>query len=80
MEENKKMTVFYRKRTNNISNITSQEIGYEFFGELAEDYELTHGRIISELDDVVMSNPNLFIVQNDKLVLKNSDTFKKYIE
>lgn len=77
--ENNKMTIFYRKRNGQISNITTQEIGFEFYGELEEDYKLTHDFITIDYDKDVVFNSQLFEIDNNKLVLKNRKLFEKYI-
>jgi len=68
MEE--KMTVFYRKRTNEITSISSQETDFRFYGELAEDYKLIYDFIVVASDDFVKLNANMFIIDNGQLKLK----------
>lgn len=71
------MTVFYRKSTKQIVNISSQTTDFSHFGDLAEDYKLIYDFIVIEDDNFVIQNANMFIVENGALKL-NTD-LSKYI-
>ena len=79
MEEKKVMTIFYRKRNGEIDAFLPFESDMNFYGDLKEDYELTHGYIVLEYDDYVVDNIMSFIVKDGELKLRNSNNLSKYM-
>nr|DAF76779.1 MAG TPA: hypothetical protein [Caudoviricetes sp.] len=86
-EENKKMTVFYKLRNNEIDAICTGEQSLKFYADLEEeDSKLIYGYIIVDLDMYVLRNKRLFeLVESEgDLILRMKeeyrDSLKKYIE
>lgn len=76
---NKKMTVFYRKSTGDLTDIVTDEQTMDFYGTLKADYELIFNYIVVDYDEYVMRNPSLFSVIDGTIKLKDSETIQKYI-
>lgn len=52
-EHNSSMTVFYYKRTGEISNVSYGKLDMSFYGEYKEDYKLIMDYIVVDKDDFI---------------------------
>lgn len=73
-----KMTIYYRKSNGALEGMCTIENDMNWYGLLKADFELTHDFIVMDLDMYVMSNLNLFKIEDGKLKLKDSN-LSKYI-
>ena len=79
----KKMTIYYRKRNGEIDAFIPTEGNMDFYGDLKEDYVLTHDFMVLDYDEYVVNNMMNFEVKEIdgeyKLKFKNSSNLNKYI-
>lgn len=77
--EYEKMTLYYRKSNGSIEEKCTEENDMSFYKDLKDDYELTHDFIVTDFDRYVWDNAKMFKIENKKVVLRDTDTFKKYM-
>ncbi len=76
---NGKMTIFYRKSTGDLIDISTGEQTIDFYGDLKADYELIYNFIVVDYDEYVMRNSRLFVIKDGAIKLKDADTIQKYM-
>jgi hypothetical protein len=76
-EMKSKMTIYYNKRTGDISRIAGGIQDMSLFGVEEEDFKLIYDFIVIDDDIVVMRNMDKFKVENDKLKL--NEDLSKYL-
>lgn len=74
-----KMTIYYRKSNGLIAGMCGCINDMSWYGQLKDDYCLTHDFIVIDLDEYVMNNLKLFKVEDGKLKLKDTTNLSKYI-
>ena len=74
-----KMTIFYSKRTGDIKGYTTGITDFGYFGDDAEDMKIIYDFIVVDYDDYVLDNAYQFIVENDRVKLKDDVDLGKYL-
>lgn len=78
--EGGKMTLFFSKRTGDITEYVTTVADMGFYGEDEEDYSLIRDYIVVDRDDYVLDNIHLFKVEDGELKVKDEvlSMMKKY--
>jgi hypothetical protein len=74
-----KMTIFYRKSTGDLTDISPGEQNFEFYGRLAGDYKLIYNFIVVDYDEYVMLNAEKFNIIDDQIKIKQNEDLSKYM-
>ena len=74
-----KMTIFYSKRSGDIKGFTSGVTDFTYYGDDREDMEVIYDFIVVDYDDYVLDNAYQFIVENDRVKLKDDVDLGKYL-
>ena len=72
------MTVFYNKRTGVIKSLCQGVQTMDYFGDEAEDYALIWDYIHIDYNELIFRNTNMFKVENERLIFKDS-AFSNFI-
>lgn len=77
--EDKKMTLFYSKRTGEIKGFTTGITDMGYFGEDTEDMSIIYNFIVVDRDDYVLDNVEQFKIVDRKIKLKETVSLDKYL-
>ncbi|WP_326514148.1 hypothetical protein [Clostridium intestinale] len=78
-EHEKSMTLYYSKRTGEITAFSTGIQDMSFFGDNKEDYEIIWDFIVLEKDTYVLENRDKFKVIDGSVKLKESVDLSKYM-
>ncbi len=78
-EHEKSMTLYYSKRTGEITAFSTGIQDMSFFGDNKEDYEIIWDFIVLEKDNYVLENRDKFKVIDGAVKLKESVDLSKYM-
>ncbi|QLY81940.1 hypothetical protein [Clostridium intestinale] len=78
-EMNEKMTLFYSKKTGEITQYITGIADMNIFGNNKEDFEVIWDFITVEKDEYVMQNMDKFRVNEGNIKLKESIDLSKYM-
>ncbi|SHH50200.1 hypothetical protein [Clostridium intestinale] len=78
-EHEKSMTLYYSKRTGEITAFSTGIQDMSFFGDNKEDYEIIWDFIVLEKDTYVLENRDKFKVVDGAVKLKESVDLTKYM-
>ncbi|WP_073016784.1 hypothetical protein [Clostridium intestinale] len=78
-EHEKSMTIYYSKRTGEITSFSSGIQDMSFFGDNKEDYKIIWDFIILEKDNYVLENRGKFKVIDGIVKLKEFVDLSKYL-
>jgi hypothetical protein len=79
-EMNKKMTLFFSKKTGEITQYITGISDMNFFGVNKNDFEIIWDYIVVEKDDYVIKNLNKFFINGNKeLKIKENFDLSKYL-
>ncbi|SHH55969.1 hypothetical protein [Clostridium intestinale] len=78
-EHEKSMTLYYSKRTGEITTLSTGIQDMNFFGDNKEDYEIIWDFIVLEKDNYVLGNKDKFKIIDGNVKLKESIDLSKYI-
>ena len=76
---NKKLTIFYNKRTGAIKELCSGEQDMSWFGDEKEDYELIFDFIRVEFDDFILENYQNMYIEDGRVKIKESEVPERYL-
>lgn len=69
-EMQSKMTLFYSKQTKEIKCMATGIQDMSYFGDNEIDFTLIYDYIVVRMDEYVFNNPSLFIIKDDRPILK----------
>ena len=78
-EHEKSMTLYYSKRTGEITAFSTGIQDMSFFGDNKEDYEIIWDFVVLEKDTYVLENRDKFKVIDGAVKLKESVDLTKYM-